>query len=152
MVGWLFWVKWPFETVPQSISDSLTEREKEKRKERRKKMPKQPPCLSNTNAIALALLLSNLVGRTGPASTRRRPPPYITGSFEISVFDITRVICNNLKGQLHFYYFSPMSSTRNKEIYCNIFSLVLAYDQKTFILIYLDNFQKMNAFNGKTYY
>ena len=43
LVGWLFWVYRPFETVFQSISGCLPEREKEKRKDRWRKNVQTTP-------------------------------------------------------------------------------------------------------------
>ena len=37
LVGWLFWVKWPFETVVQSMLGRLSERGRKKKNDRREK-------------------------------------------------------------------------------------------------------------------
>ena len=43
LVGWLFWVKWPSETVFQSISGRFPKRGRKKRKTRVKTSKQRPP-------------------------------------------------------------------------------------------------------------
>ena len=69
MVGWLFWVYRPFETVFQSISDRLPERGRQRIDE--SKMSKQPPPAPTASAGVPCSTIIQIIGRPGTGSLPR---------------------------------------------------------------------------------
>ena len=70
LVGWLFWVCRPFETVFQSMSGSLPKRGRKERKttDEIKKMSKQPPPAPTANAVGPYPTVIQIVGSPGTGS------------------------------------------------------------------------------------
>ena len=78
MVGWLFWVKRPFETVFQSISGRLPERGRKRREriEESKNVQTNLPA-PTASAIGPCPTIIQIVGRPGTGSLpRTSTPPY----------------------------------------------------------------------------
>ena len=102
MVGW-FWVKWPFETIFQSISDRLPKRGR-KRKERideSKNVQTTPPA-PTASAVGPCPTVFQIVGRPGTGSL----PSTIAKTTMVHHFSFSRVLLFESKhcAQTYMYF------------------------------------------------
>ena len=100
LVGWLFWVLRPFETVFQSISRRLPKRGR-KRNERtdESKMSKQPPPAPTASAVGPCPTVIQIIGHPGTGSLHSTiaPPehPLLTSYILNFNFKSNIIIQNN---------------------------------------------------------